>query len=205
MKLNLKTKKNKKAPKAEITKPSKAPTKASGHVITAANFHGGDFYVGVKIPTATIRKAALGLAIPKMPHAGFLVIHGDKPGILFRAVHHDGSNFYSHKGDDGVEKFGCIEAINSLERKEFYAEFTDIAGLKALAKKIGKAVEVTRVSDKAVFKVALLNSMGDQYVGALAKTAKGVEPMVLEHRAAWNKPKVQYDFGKELKASAVLA
>lgn len=197
LKINLKKKAEKPAKKSEV--------KASKNVITAENFHAGSMYVGRKIPTGKIRAAAVGLAVPSLPHTGYLILHGDKPGILVLNVKHDGENIYSHTGDDGVKRYGSVKAINGLERKGFYAEFTDLAGLKALAKKFGKAATVTRVSDDAEFKVALLNSAGDQYVAALAKTDDGLEPMVLEHPEAWNNKDTQYRFGKDIALKAVLA
>lgn len=184
---------------------SKKDTAPKGNVITIDNFDSGLSYVGKKVPTATIRKEAVGREIEKLTKAGFLVIHGNKPGELIHPVKHDG-DIYSRETDDGTV-FGSVEAINSIKHKGFKAELLDLDGLKALAKKTGKAAEMTHRANKRTYEVAFISDPGASYMAALAVDPKSHKVRVLnmEPPRSYNKKHVQFDHGKDLDAKKVLA
>jgi hypothetical protein len=129
---------------------------ASAIKINAENFDSGIMYLGDKIPTASIRKEAIGLEVPKKLVAGFLVVEGDKPGLAVHPVLWDGEDRYKRVTRLGKTVYGSLESINNTCGDRLNAEVLTVDELKARAKKIGKAIEAKRRSDDKQFKVLLL-------------------------------------------------
>jgi len=186
---------NKKAAKA-----TKAPktAKVEGPTITVENFDCYLGYVGKKVPTATIRKEAVGLVIPKLPQHGYLVIAGDKPGILVHAVKHNGDIYERFEGDTKV--YGSLNALNGIEHDGFSGEFLTTDELVARAKKLGKAAKVMRRADKQEFSVNFLNSPGDSYVGGITRVGGKFTTLNMEPPRPYNKKGVQFDTKADIDA-----
>lgn len=185
----------------KTTARESAPVK--GNTITPENFDGAITYVGRKIPTAVVRKEAVGLVIPKLPTAGFVAITGDKPGVLIHPCNHNG-DIYMRVTSEG-KRYGSITAINAVGKKRISAELLDVAGLKKLAQKVGKGLTVTRRSDKKEFKVALLRPFGDQYVPGIASVGGKFAVLNMEHPEKWNGKHDQFDPGADIDPKKVLA
>ncbi len=175
--------------------------KAKGPVILKSQADRYETYVGTRIPTAAILKQVIGQPLPKrLTEDGYLVVRGDKPGILVRPVEHDeDGNMYRVKD---TQLYGSVEALNSTDHKGFKSEIVDKHELMARARKFDQFFEVTRVKTEERVKVWLLNNHGEQYVAGLTVTPHGrLQVLNMESPETWNKKDVQYNDWKAMKGN----
>jgi hypothetical protein len=143
-------------------------------------------YCGRRVPTGRIVAKVIGSPVPKkLDKTGYLLVSGDKPGLLIREVRHDG-DFYQIKSS-GL--YGSVKALNSLNRKGFKAELVSAQDLIARAKKANLAYELTNVATKKRKVYWLLNSMGDQYVVGIRAKDGHLYVYNIEHPSAHKQDK----------------
>lgn len=189
MKLLLKQK----VARAEKPAPAK-PASKGGPVITTTEFDNRVMYVGRRIRVANIRSKTLGLSIPKLTQVGYLVVKGDKPGLLVHEVKWDGQDLYSRKVEKGALLFGSLAALNSTKHKGYEAKILDKSALVDLAVKTNQVRRVTHCESGKHHTVALLNKWEESYVCGLEVHGTGITPMNMEHKGPWNDhvPHVRY-------------
>ncbi len=151
-------------------------------------------YVGTRVAVAVIADKVGRMPVPSaLKHEGYLLVKGNKPGLLVHPVKYDG-DIYKR---DNI--FGSVAELNKV--KGMSAEIVSKTELIARAKKFNKSIEVTRLSDGKRIKVALLNGFGEQYVAGLNMSEHRVENM--EHVETHNKKAVQYEGHKDILALPV--
>ncbi len=164
------------------TKTAKAAT-----VITRVNFDEKVMYVGRRIRTAAIKHKALGLDIPRLTKQGFLIVHGDKPGLLIHEVRWDGNDIYQRDA-----KIGSLAALNSTKHEGYRAEIVDLHEVMRRARKVNHVVDCVNVATKQSHRIALLNKNGDPYVAGLEFRGSHLHAINLEPRAPYNDARVQF-------------
>lgn len=198
MKVTLKPKATTAAAPAVKTATKKA-VQHTGPVIGRQNYDRKVQHVGSRIPTASLMKKALGLSIAALPKTGYLLVHGDKPGILISEVKWDGTDVYQRTDRKQGALFGSLAALNSTKNPGFKAEIIDRPELLKRLTKFNRVVQCQRVSDESIHTVALLNSQADPYCAAVEVQGKNLIPMVLEPVAAYNAKPEQYKSFKDVK------
>jgi hypothetical protein len=155
-------------------------------------------YVGHRVPTAAIVAKIIGLPIPRRLNShGYLVVTGDKPGILVHEVRtDDDANFYQ-RVEGGL--YGSVDALNASGNKGFKAEIVDKLDLLNRAKKLNKPTELTCVKSGERVKVFLLNPLGEQYFAGITMRNNKLVVLNMEGREPWNKKDVQYVDPKAIK------
>ena len=149
-------------------------------------------FVGIRVPRGSIIKKVVGSKIPKLTHEGFLLIHGDKPGLLVRTVRHDAAKEFYVYQNGAKPAYGKVSALNSTDNKKFHAEIVGPLEVLKRAKKFGKCVQAKNVGSKKIVVVFLLNSMGDKYIAGVTKANGRVVVVNMEHPSQFNQPKDQY-------------
>jgi hypothetical protein len=165
--------------------------------ITRSNFDKWVMYVGNRVRTNAIAAKAVGVTIPKLTKKGFLLVTGDKPGVLLHPVTWDGKNVYRRE----TGEFGTLEALNGTSNKRFKAEIITDEELVERAEEYDKVAEVTRQSDGEKFVVALLNSPKSKYFAGVRVEGDNILALNMEPVEDYNRTTVQY-VAKELKSSA---
>ena len=154
------------------------------------------------MPKAEIVRKVAAMPVPKrLTEHGYLLVHGDKPGMLIREVQHDTDfNFYRNAGSG---TYGSVDAINALGHKGLKAEIVSRKELLDRARKFGKFMSLHHQSTDGRVKVWLLNSFGDQYVVGVTNSHGKVKVVNIEHPTAHNSenPAVRYDDPKVLKGN----
>lgn len=166
--------------------------KSDTDVITKRNFDTGVMYVGRRIRSAAIRHQALGVDLPHLREDGFLIVKGDKPGILIHPVKWDGEEIYQRTDTKGGARFGTLKALNSTHHKGYRAEIIDEDELRARLIKKNHIVKVKNVKTDKTHTVALLNNFGELYIAGVEVHGKKLVPINMEPKAHYNKPDVQY-------------
>lgn len=165
-------------------------------VITRQLFDNKVMYVGRRIRTASIKHQTVGKEIPKLSEIGYLIVHGDKPGLLIHEVRWDGKDIYQRGG-----RVGSLQALNSTKHKGYHAEIVDRHELIRRAQKFNRIVECKNVKTEETHRVALLNRNGDPYVAGIEVIKGKLVPINLEPKASYNDPKVQFEAYKDLKVA----
>ena len=194
---------------ATVTKTVRAKTPVKAHddltQITKRNVDNELMYVGQRVPTRSIVLKTIGLAIPALPKHGYLLVHGDKPGILLHEVQWDGKGVYARETEKGSTKYGSLQAMNGTEHKHFAAEILTEEELFARARKFDKVLEIERASDGKKFAVAMLFEFGKPYAPAIGFDAQkhlfilNTEPL-RPYNARY--PNVRFHNAKPIKSKA---
>ncbi len=168
-------------------------------VITRGSFDSGVMFVGRRVRTADIRSKALGLTLPpiKQMQPAFLVVSGDKPGILVHPVRWDGTDVYQRG-----QVVGSLKALNSTKHVAFKAEIDTEAGMVKRALSKNQVVSCTCKADGKRYTVALLNANGDLYVAGIYYAKGALRVLNMEPVAHYNAPEVQFVDYKDETVSA---
>jgi hypothetical protein len=166
------------------------------NAIGRASFDAKVMYVGCRIPTAIIRAKALGLSVPTKMQQGYLLVKGDKPGLLVHPVKWDGKDVYQ-RGN----MLGSVSALNATKNKEFKAEVVSLQALLAKAVKYNRVVQCRHLLDGNIKQVALLNDNGELYVAGIERTGTTYTVWNMEPPASYNDKKVRFTDFKDLKVN----
>lgn len=182
--------------------PAKAPGNGA-NVVTKAVFDRKVMYVGRRVRTASIRSKTLGLDIPKLTEKGYLIVHGDKPGLIIHEVMWDGEDMYRRDTAKG-SKFGSLKALNSTKHAAFRAEIIDKDELIRRAIKRNHVVQACLVDDASEHTVALLNDNGHPYVAAIEINHGHIQPRNMEPPRPYNRHAkgVRFTSYKDVKTEA---
>jgi hypothetical protein len=153
-------------------------------VITKQTFDRKVMYVGRRIRVASIKTKALGTSIPRLKETGYLLVHGDKPGLLIHEVKWDGKDVYQRAN---MNKFGSLAALNSTKHPGYRAEIIDRQELIKRLAKHPRIVECKLMDDDSEHVIALLNKNGDPYVAGIEIVNGKIVPRNLEPPRPCNK------------------
>lgn len=181
-------------------KPSIKTVKVSqGTVITRPVFDTKVTYVGCRVATSAVMKKALGLDVRHCTQPGFLVVSGDKPGILLRKVKWDGKDVYMNEAGH----FGSLKALNAVPDGRIKAQVLTEAELLAELTKVNRVISATSIKDGKEYKFAILNGkISDIYIAGVRRTAAGLEVRQIEPKARYNAAVVQYRDFREVSQPA---
>ena len=133
------------------------------------------------------------MPIPRMSETGFLLVTGDKPGVLVHRVQWDGMDVYQR---DNL--FGSLKALNSTKGKNFTAAIVSRKALVQQALKLGQFVSVRSVKNDTRHEAALLNDWKEPYVAAVTITAEGkLAVLNMEHPKDYNRVATHYEKDKQ--------
>lgn len=174
------------------------PGNGSANVITRKIFDKKVMYVGRRIRTASIRAKTVGHSIPRLKDIGYLIVHGDKPGLLIREVKWDGKDVYCCNG-----KYGVLSALNSTKHKGYHAEIVSRTELIHRLGKFHRIVQCRLMDDSSRHTIALLNKNGDPYVAGVEMVNGKLTPRNLEPPRPYNKHAegVRYTDYRDMKMS----
>lgn len=201
MKIKRKAKKGvaaKASPKAKAAK--KAPASkgvVDKNTINTELFDKHVIYVGKGMRMTDIRKSACGRSTSKLTQDGFLVVRGDKPGMLVHPVKWDGKDVYK-RGD----AFGSMIALNSSANKQFRSEIISKTEMLKRLKANNKVVDLNRVETGKRVTVALFGGIEDPYFAGVTVERGRLRVLNMEPVAHYNKPPVQFNDPKEVNMSA---
>lgn len=157
-------------------------------------------YVGNRVKTSAIVSKVIGAKKPtKFDLPGFLIVRGDKPGMIARQVRWDGKDLYACKTEDGGILYGLLSALNNTKNAKFKAEIITLGELMKRALQFNRVIEVTKAATGKRHQVALLNPFGELYVVGLEPKQGRVVLHNMEPPANYNKKPVQYTDPKDMR------
>jgi hypothetical protein len=172
--------------KIVTAKAAKGSKTISVPTIESGTFDSKAMYSGKRVPKTAIRAAAVGKEIGALDQHGFLLLKGNKPGVIILEVKHDAKGDIYTRKHTGVDLYGSVSAINATAGESLEAEIVDAAGLFKQLKKLHTVMTLTQKSSGKKFKVALLNPFSDPYVAGVYVANEKVHIVNMEHPASFN-------------------